>query len=552
MEMNGVVHLRKNALVIVCDEDPTMTIPLPKFSPFLREDRVRHVSGHTTLVHREPSIATAVVESSSPLILYFPVHGSSMTVTDSDIPTVCITDRLVVSLHSDGSVAHLRTWPSSPRTDAAWIRAAVAAIPTRPIPVTTVVRPLYTREGIVNHTDLDTFTIDPATSVDFDDAISVDLTTQTVYVHIVDIAHAPLTNGEQAKLRSQCLTLYLANEATDHLLDSATASGTLSLIVGRPRSVITVAMKTYEGRIVSKDIYRSMIVVKHRYNYEEVAAQLQAHTASPALTWLSALSIARSAHVNYNLTLPSLRFTMNTETGVPTALVTECTNDAAHSLVATAMIMANLVVSQHLSTAGLVLPNRFHETLRGIPVADMRITGDPVVDSFVLVRKFARARYSVDERGHFGLGLTDYVHFTSPMRRYADVLVHNLLAGVQYSDLEAEVDAMNRQSTATRGLQYLYQDCKRASWIRGRMDTLYDVSCTDVKAVGIQWFLPALSLNGFAHVSTLRPQQRWSFQDDTLVGGSQRIQLGSRLQGRITEIHPVTLAPTVVLTAFDA
>ena len=547
--MNGIVHLRKNVLVIVYDEDPMVTIPLRKYSPFLRDDRVRHESAHTTLVHREPSIAVAVVESSSPLILYFPVHGSSMTVADSDIPTVCVTDRLVVSLHSDGSVTFISTWPSSPRTDAAWIRAAVAAIPTRAVPVTTVVRPLYTREGVVDHTDLDTFTIDPTTSVDFDDAISVDLTTQTVYVHIVDIAHASLSDAEQAKLRSQCLTLYLANEATDHLLDSATASDVLSLVVGRPRSVITVAMKMDEGRIVSKDIYRSTIIVKRRYNYEEVAAQLQAHTASPALTWLSDLNSTRSAQVHYNLTLPSLRFTMNVDTGVPTALVVECTNDAAHSLVATAMIMANLVVSQHLSDAGLVLPNRFHETLRGIPVSEMRVTGDPVVDSFVLVRKFARARYSVDERGHFGLGLTDYVHFTSPMRRYADVLVHNLLAGVRYADLEAEVDAMNRQSTSLRGLQHLYQDCKRASWIRGHAGAVYDVSCTDVKAVGIQWFLPALSLNGFAHVSTLHPQQRWSFRDDTLIGGSHCIRVGSHLQGRITEVHPVTLAPTVILSS---
>ena len=552
MEMNGVVHLRKNALVMIYDEDPTMTIPLRRFSPFLQGDRVRHESGRTALVRRKPRITIAVVESPSPLILYFPTDGSSMTVTDSDIPTLCVTDRVVVSLLSNGSVTYLQSWPSSPRTDAAWIRAAVLAIPARAIPVTTVGAPLYTRADIIDHTDFDTFTIDPATSVDFDDAISVDLTTQTVYVHIVDIAHATLTNREQAKLRSQCLTLYLANEATDHLLDSATASDALSLIVGRPRSVVTVAMKMEEGRIVSKDIYRSTIVVKRRYNYEEVAAQLCAHTASPALTWLSDLSVARSAHVNYNLTLPSLRFTMNTETGVPTALVAECTNDAAHSLVATAMIMANLVVSQHLSSAGLVLPNRFHESLRGIPVSDMHITGDPVVDSFVLVRKFARARYSVDERGHFGLGLTDYVHFTSPMRRYADVLVHNLLAGVRYADLEAEVEAMNSQSTALRGFQHLYQDCKRASWIRGHAGAVYEVSCTDVKAVGLQWFLPALSLNGFAHVSALQPQQRWSFQDDTLVGGSHCIRVGSLLQGRIIEINPVTLVPTVVLTASNA
>jgi len=545
--MHGFVDLRKNTLVFVPDSDPSSVIFLPKISRFLKGDRVLYSPEATTLVRRTPVVTVAVVELSRPLVLYLPTYGSSLSIAHSEtFPTLRIGDRLTVSLEADGSVIFVSKWSNDPNADAAWIRSAVQHIVTRETPATTRGPVLYTRD-FVDHSDLDTFTIDPATSVDFDDAISVDLATQTVYVHIVDIAHAPLSESEQAKLRSQCLTLYLANEATDHLLDSATASDTLSLIVGKPRSVITVAMKIADGCIITKEIYRSTIIVKRRYNYEEVATQLQDQTASPALKWLTALSAQRSVNVNYNLTLPSLRFTMDVSSGLPVSLVSECTNDAAHSLVATAMIMANLVVSQHLSAAGLVLPNRFHSSLRGIPV--LEITGDSVVDSFILVKKFARARYSVDERGHFGLGLTDYVHFTSPMRRYADVLVHNLLGGIRYEDMEHEVEVMNRQSVMMRGLQDLYERCKLVSWVKTHPTESYVIHCTDVKAVGIQWFLPALSTDGFTHVSRIQPSQRWTFLDDTLTGPTgSNIRVGSALRGSVVDVNPITLSMIVDVT----
>jgi len=532
--MEGTIELRKNALIFVPDADPSTCISLPKSSQFLRGDRAINESGTVRLVHRVPGTTVAVVES--PTSLFFPTYDSSLLIECK----LSIGDRVQVKLGINGSVTIESVWSRDPRTDAAWLKMTVQRIPVRPAPTTKKKIPLYTRTDIVDHTDLDTFTIDPKTSVDFDDAISVDLSRQTVYVHIVDIAHADLSETEEAKLRSQCLTLYLANEGTEHLLDEETASNTLSLVQGKPRQVVTVAMKVAHGLIESYEIYRSTIVVKRRYNYEEVADLLTNGLAGPAILLLNDLTHHRSTQINYNLTLPSLRFTMDISSGLPISLRAEATNDDAHSLVATAMIMANLVVSQHLAKTNTQLPNRFHDTLRGIPNQEP-VTGNPVVDSFVLVKKFARAKYSVDEKGHFGLGLTDYVHFTSPMRRYADVLVHRLLAGIQYEDLETEVKAMNRQSTAMRSLQKLYQGCKVAWWVQGTPGP-YDVFCTDVKAVGIQWFLPALSLNGFTHVSALEPKQRWTFQDESLVGPSgTTVRLGSVLEGTVIKVDPVTL-----------
>lgn len=541
--MEGVIELRKNALVFVPDIDPSTCILLPKSAHFLRGDRAINQCNTITLVHRIPGTTVAVVES--PTSLFFPTYDSSLPHITNKLS---IGDRVQVKLGSHGSVTIESVWPRDPRTDASWLQTTVQHIPVRPVPTTKKGIPLYTRTDIVDHTDLGTFTIDPTSSVDFDDAISVDLSRQTVYVHIVDIANVSLSEAEEAKLRSQCLTLYLANEGTEHLLDLETASDRLSLVQGKPRQVVTVAMKVANGLIQSYEIYRSNIIVKRRYNYEEVADLLTNGGAGPALLLLNDLTHHRSAQINYNLTLPSLRFTMDLSSGLPISLKAEATNDDAHSLVATAMIMANLVVSQHLTKTGIKLPNRFHDTLRGIPNQEP-VTGNPVVDSFVLVKKFARAKYSVDEKGHFGLGLTDYVHFTSPMRRYADVLVHRLLAGIQYDNLEAEVEAMNRQSMVMRGYQTLYQKCKIAWWVQD-MNGPYEVFCTDVKAVGIQWFLPALSLNGFTHVSALEPKQRWSFHDESLTGPSgTTVRLGSVLEGTVMKVDPVTLAITLQLVA---
>ena len=374
---------------------------------------------------------------------------------------------------------------------------------------------MYTRPDVVCHDDLDTFTIDPTDSKDFDDAISVDVANSTVYVHIVDIASAPLTKAEEERLERRCLTLYLANEHVEHLLDEETASHRLSLVVGHPRPTVTVKLVLQNGLVQAYEIYRSTIVVKRRWTYEEARREMGTHAA---LQYLDELTRQRSSAVDYTIRLPSLRFTVDRGTGLLTEARLEETNDSAHSLVATAMILANLTVSKHLAERGVRLPNRFHAPLRGfVRPEGMVTTHNEVVDSFLLVKRFSRACYSVDEKGHFGLGVTDYVHFTSPMRRYADVLVHRLLAGMSIPDLVEQVEHLNHRSRVVRSLQDLYERWKVLRYL-ATLPGPHTVYITDVKAVGVLWFMPSLMLNGFCHVSMLRPRQFWSLSQDSLGG----------------------------------
>jgi exoribonuclease R len=201
-----------------------------------------------------------------------------------------------------------------------------------------------------------------------------------------------------------------------------------------------------EGLVTKYDIYKSTIVVKKRWNYEQVLEAINNNTVPNSILFLANLTKKRSENTNYNINLPSIRITSDKSTGDVESIVSENTNDISHALIATAMILANITVSKHLSYRNIKLPNRFHESLRGFTTPNFEKTGNEFVDSFIMIKKFARACYAVDKKGHFGLDITDYVHFTSPMRRYADVVVHRLLAGYQIEDecLEDEVLWINQ------------------------------------------------------------------------------------------------------------
>ena len=490
-------------------------------------------AGH--FVRREPSVTLGLVvgvtESPRTATVSFPLFGLACPsrATLKDVYTNA-GDRLILELTGHGSIVCRRVEGPEARADARLFtrlyEAQAADVSPLPLPSFPGFGPHhYTREGVTDHTDLDTFTIDPESTTDFDDALSVGAD-GTIYIHIVDIMTA-MHRIDLPRLRVMGSSLYLANEHTEHLLDTETMEAT-TLAEGRVRSVITVAVTLEsESAVSSYDIYRSLIRVKRRFTYEGAAALLNEHAG---LKVLDMVARKRNATISYKIEMPSLRLHMNA-IGEPIEARLESTTDAAHTLVATAMILCNIVVSHHLKGRGLDLPNRFHAALRGIPVEKQPDPGD-LAATFCLLKKMARAEYSVDRNGHFGLGLTDYVHFTSPMRRYADIVTHMILAGAAFSktDLEEEVSALNRRSTFVRNLQRFYTHTKCCRYLDLHPDG-HQVVVTSVAPAGVQWFMPSLLLNGFCHVSLLRPAQRFLIgPDGSLVGGAGgRIRMGDRL-----------------------
>lgn len=571
---SGTIELHGGKLVInIPSKEGPQIVPIMS-TEFIPGDKVS-TTHPTQLINRKPQAAVAFVKSitDNKANLYLANLGPSCPYSPNfpvdDLP-LKVGDRMVIWLDAQGGIQSRGLYSSDATDDVPCLLKMYSLYNKRDdfiYLLNDYQKPLYTQEGTINHNGLNTFTIDPESSEDFDDAISVDPSTNTVYVHIVDIAGADCQSliSEQARrrLRERCLTLYLSNEHTEHLLDPEIASDKLSLIKGQERKVITVKVTLTDNGIVQEyDIYRSTIIVKQRYTYDTVSDMLNHKTAPPELTYLVKLSDNRSSTVKYNINLPSMRFKIDKPSGHINTIHCESTNDDSHKIVATAMILANLVVSKHLHFCHVKLPNRFHESLHGMNNPNFTTTHNPYVDSFILVKRYARACYSVDKKGHFGLGLTDYVHFTSPMRRYADVIVHWILSGAVLNEqsIEEEVEWMNFRSQVVRSIQDLYVTWKISRHLQYQVSYYYsttfetktfDVWITDVKKGGVLWFMPELSLNGFAHVSTLSPKQFWYFDygKNILEGqfNGTSVTVGKHFKASVSSIDPITFVPNLII-----
>jgi exoribonuclease R len=544
--MTSIIELHGGKLMV---RTIHTTLPLPSWYTHLMPGDCVTSTEPYTLIHRTEQPALAIVKevNASHACLYIATMrpcSFSPVITHSDVR---VGDRLAIWLHNDGSVTVDRRFSPDEQWDAECLVHVYGRTLDRPPLPFTRHEPLYTRSGIVDQTHLDTFTIDPLHSVDFDDAISVDVDQNTIYVHIVDMAHASLADHEWKRLRERCFSVYLANERTEHLLDTHHASNDLSLIVGQPRSVITVEMRLKDGMVVSYDMYRAVIRVKTRYTYEEVGKHFCMNTASSSLMYLLALSRERSSDIHYHLYLPAVRFQVDAHGRIATCHIEE--DDESHQVVATAMILTNVVVSQHLRMHQVAIPNRFHDTLRGVrPSESMIRTHHPQVDSFLMVKTYARAHYDIDQRGHFGLHVTDYVHFTSPMRRYADVVIHRVLAGDRFTheDLEQEIDWINHRATLCKAIQSLYTTWKIARHVR-HLPLPHQVWVTGVNRGGVLWYMPSFSLNGFAHVSTILPKQYWTFTTTSLQGKHHAIRVGNSYLVTHLDVDPITYAILVTI-----
>ena len=531
-QMRGFIQIRAGKLYLVNGE----SLVTPIYSgDFIATDEVELIEGKPILIKRIPQTVIASVKSITNGTATLFVFDKDLFYPKIVASTLSVTDRVVIELSEDGNVTVIQKFSNSSNEDALVIlNAYKQVVPLREL-TEQKGEHLYTKDEFIYHEDLETFTIDPASTVDYDDAISVDKQNRTIYIHIVDITQIPISKT----LRERCLTLYLANEHTEHLLEEPDLSK-LSLLKDQRRRVITIKVALDdEWQVTHYDIYRSTIKVKERYNYDQVTTILEGQPTSSieeSIFFLANLTNERSKSVSYNINLPSIRLTIDMASGSPVSLVTEDTSSLSHTLVATAMILANLIVSRHLE--GQNIPNRFHEKIHGLLRPDeIEVTGNPNVDSFILVKRYARACYSIDKRGHFGLGLTDYVHFTSPIRRYADVLIHRILAGYKY-ELDDEVIHINRRSSFVKSLQRTYLTWKISRSLQ--KGDIYEAWVIDVKPSGIIWFIPSHSLNGFTHVSTLEPFQRWVYQAETLKGPSAEIIVGKKVNATILEINQIT------------
>ncbi|MBI5214670.1 MAG: ribonuclease R [Ignavibacteriae bacterium] len=312
------------------------------------------------------------------------------------------------------------------------------------------------------------FTIDPVDAKDFDDAVSLELLPDGNFklgVHIADVSHYV---QEKTKLDNEAYkrgtSVYLADGVVP-MLPEKLSNNLCSLRPNEDRLTYSAFMTvTPRGSVKDYQIAKSVIHSKRRFTYEEVQSIIETKKGDYAelvlqMERLSKILLKkrlREGSIDFESVETKFRFD---EHGKPLEIVKKVRLDA-HRLVEEFMLLANQTVAKHIGTSKKeenIKPfvfrihdapdpeklenlssfvehlgykfNKSGVTAKALQqlLHDVKGKEEETVINNVAIRAMAKAVYSEKNIGHFGLGFKHYSHFTSPIRRYPDLLVHRLL-----------------------------------------------------------------------------------------------------------------------------
>ena len=340
-----------------------------------------------------------------------------------------------------------------------------------------------TEEDKMNRRDfrqIPTFTIDPVDAKDFDDAISFQTLENGHYeigVHIADVSYyvRPHTALDEESIARET-SVYLVDRCIP-MLPEVLSNDLCSLVEGEDRLVMSCVLELDSDGVVYNEWYGRALINSHRrYSYEDAQTTLNTRQGDffTELNILNdiakKLNKARFENGALQLETEEVKFTLD-EKGVPVDVYIKTRGDT-HKLVEEYMLLANKYVSKFITKQqeekngegnGICIyrihdkpdPDRMHDLdlyIRGlgyhvrfmdglIPSKDLNDLlikmGDRPEKALLQVhitRAMAKAIYSTNNVGHYGLAFEYYSHFTSPIRRYPDVLTHRLLMRVLDGD----------------------------------------------------------------------------------------------------------------------
>ncbi len=441
-------------------------------------------------------------------------------------------------------------------------------------------------------TDLPLVTIDGEDARDFDDAVHAERTKSGFRLHvaIADVSHY-VTPGSalDTEARERATSVYFPNRVVPMLPESL-SNGLCSLMPRVPRLCMVADMQVAEdGRVTKTRFYPALMRSAARLTYTQAAAALGGDAAAraeladvlPVLDCLHeayrALRRRRESRGALDFEAPEVKVVVDEAGRV--AGIREYPRNDAHRLIEECMIAANVEAAKFLKRHKLPALFRIHGkpdedrladlkrflALRGLhfemggeiePKQLQQLLGqvsarpDAAVLENAIIRSLPQALYQPLNIGHFGLALTEYVHFTSPIRRYPDLLVHrgirHALAGGtaedfvhsarQMEQLGQECSLRERRADEASRSVVAFLKCE---FMKDRIGEEFDAVATGVTDFGVFVQLKGLQVDGLVHVSSLpRDYFRFHEADRMLVGEKtgQRYGIGDELRVRLVRV----------------
>jgi ribonuclease R len=395
------------------------------------------------------------------------------------------------------------------------------------------------------------FTIDPDDAKDFDDALHVEPTPGgwAVGIHIADVSHyVKPKSALDTEAQSRGNSVYLVDRVIP-MLPEALSNGICSLKPLVDRMAFSVfAEISRNGKIQSVRFAKTVIRSAARLTYKEAFAILQSPPKGDPLAerlhtaWkvASMLREKRFAAGSLDLDFPEIKVRLDDQ-GRPVRLE-RVENDISHQLIEEFMLLANELVARELKHRKQPTVYRIHENpdpekleeFREFAASQGLRIGDPTNRSelqkllraikdkpfggavkIALLKSLKRARYFPEPLGHYGLSKSDYTHFTSPIRRYSDLIVHRALerrlgltkVGPDSTTLHAVSEHISTTERTAADAEKESVRLKKLEFFQIQADSKdrqkFRAVIMDARNFGLFVELPEFLLTGLVHISAL-------------------------------------------------
>jgi ribonuclease R len=433
-------------------------------------------------------------------------------------------------------------------------------------------------------------TIDGETARDFDDAISVEELPgggYRLFVHIADVAYfVPEGSILDIEARKRGTSVYFPDRVLP-MFPEQLSNELCSLRAGRERLVQSVILDIDASGVTRAVRFADGVIrAAARLTYTEVAEIFEGRQEAPSKPVAAMLRLAlalsekllarREARGSIDFDFPEPKVLFNLE-GVMTGIRVEPRNHA-HRLIEECMLAANEAVAGHLAERSAPCLYRVHDSPDPLKIEALesfaaglgiRLDVDPAeirpkdlqrflsraeerpeypVLSQVVLRSMKQARYSVENSGHFGLAAPVYCHFTSPIRRYPDLVVHRTLRALrsgragETDDLPSLAESCSRLERAAEAAEREVLLWRKIAFMRGREGEVLEGVVTGVTRFGLFVQLTETLVEGLLHVAELG-DERFHFDERRMRLRGDRTGttygLGDRLDVVVARVDPV-------------